>query len=200
MRRRGVIVLPLLLAACGLAERPYAERRDWPLLLRRPQILPPRAGGSVLEVRPLRAGPGLEVRGLQSLEADGSIRTEFYEEWAVPPAQGVEDAVRLWLAECGRFGAVVAPGSRVQADLVLEGELTALWTEPAQHRAHAALAMTVIDQRPAVPRILLQRTFTADAPLGSDAPPDAVAAQIAALAEVFRGIEAAMPTSSTGAR
>src|SRR5450759_2112909 len=107
MRRRGVILLPALLAACGLAERPYAERRQWPLLLRRPQSLPPRPGGPVLEVRTLRAGPGLEARGLQSLEPDGSIRTAFYEEWAVPPAQGAEDALRLWLADCGRFAAVL---------------------------------------------------------------------------------------------
>jgi cholesterol transport system auxiliary component len=193
MRRRGVILLPALLAACGLAERPYAERRQWPLLLRRPQSLPPRPGGPVLEVRTLRAGPGLEARGLQSLEPDGSIRTAFYEEWAVPPAQGAEDALRLWLADCGRFAAVLAPGSRMPAERVLEGELTALWTEPAARRARAALGVVVVEQRGAVPRILLQRTVAAEAPLAGDAPPDAVAAQIAALAEVFATIEAGLP-------
>src|SRR5215472_8066786 len=135
MRRRRVLALPLLLAACGLSERPYAERRQWPLLIRRPNALPPRTGGRILEVRPINAGPGLEVRGLQSLEGDGSLHTAFYEEWAVPPAEGIGDALRLWLAGSGKFGAVVAPGSRLTADLVLEGELTALWTEPAQQHA-----------------------------------------------------------------
>jgi ABC-type uncharacterized transport system auxiliary subunit len=192
MKRRAVILLPALLAACGLAERPYAERREWPLRLHRPQTLPRRPDGPVLEVRTLRAGPGLEARGLQSLAPDGSIRTEFYEEWAVPPARGVGDALRLWLADCGRFAAVLAPGSDMPADLVLEGELEALWTEPAAQRARAALGVVVVEQRAAVPRILLQRTEAAEAPLASDAPGDAVAAQIAALAEVFRDIEAAL--------
>ena len=86
MNRRALL-LPLLLAGCGLSERPYAERRQWPLIAPRPTALPPRPGGKVLEVRGFRAGPGLEARGLQSLDADGSIRTGFYEEWAVPPAQ-----------------------------------------------------------------------------------------------------------------
>ena len=186
-------MVPLLLAACGgLAERPYTERREWPLLVRRQQALPPRPGGPVLEVQTLRAGPGLEARGLQSLQPDGSIRTDYYEEWAVPPAQGVEDALRQWLADCGRFAAVVAPGSRMAADLVLEGELTALWSEPAAGRAHAAVSVVVVEQRAVTPRILLQRTAAAAAPLADAAAPEAVAAQIAALALVFGQIEAAL--------
>jgi cholesterol transport system auxiliary component len=193
MTRRGFFALPLLLAGCGLAERPYVERREWPLMLRRPDALPPRRGGPVLEVRTLDAGPGLESRGLKSLTADGSLRTSFYEEWAVPPAQAIEDSLRLWLAASGKFGAVVAPDSRMQADLALEGELTALWAEPGQNRAQAAMAVTLIDQRGTTPRILLQRTFRGEAKLGSDTPPDAVGAQLAALTEVFRQIEAAIP-------
>jgi ABC-type uncharacterized transport system auxiliary subunit len=193
MTRRGFLFLPLLLAACGLSERPYTERRQWPLVLRRPNTLPPRRGGPVLEVRTLNAGPGLESRGLKSLTSDGSMQTSFYEEWAVPPAQAIEDSLRHWLAASGKFGAVVAPDSRVQADLALEGELTALWAEPAQHLARAAIALTVVDQRGTSPRILLQRTFRGEAMLASDTPPDADSAQLAALTEVFRQIEAAIP-------
>ena len=192
MRRRAFLALPLTLAACGLAERPYAERRQWPLLVHQPETRPPRRGGPVLEVRPLRAGPGLEARGLQSLQPDGSMRTAFYEEWAVPPAEGAGDALRLWLTNSGKFGAVVAPGSRVTPDLVMEGELTALWSEPAQKQARATLAITVVDQRGGSSRILLQRTFTGTAPLGSDAAPDAAHAQLEALADAFRQIEQAV--------
>jgi len=192
MKRRGVLLLLPLLTACGLSERPYAERREWPLLVRRPQALPPRPGGPVLEVRTLRAGPGLEVRGLQTLQPDGSIRTGYYEEWSVPPAQGVEDALRQWLADCGRYSAVLAPGSRMPADLALEGELTALWTEPAAQRADAAVSVVVVQQAGATPHIMLQRTASAEAPLAGATPPDAVAAQLAALTEVFQKIEAAL--------
>jgi ABC-type uncharacterized transport system auxiliary subunit len=198
--RRRVLLLPLLLGACGLSERPYAERRQWPLVVRRPETLPPRRGGKVLLVRALRAGPGLEQRGLQSMQPDGSIRTAFYEEWQVPPAEGAEDSLRRWLAASGLFSAVLAPGSRLSADLTLEGELTALWTEPAARRADAAVGVAVIDQTGGATRITLQRSFAAQASLARADPPEEAAAMCAALAEVFRQIEAALAEAIGGRR
>lgn len=192
MKRRVLLAAPLLLAACGLSERPYAERRDWPLDITRPQQLPPRQGGNVLLVRALRAGPGLEARGLQSIQPDGSIRTAFYEEWSVPPAQGAEDALRRWLGAAGLFAAVIAPGSRVTADLTLEGELTALWTEPGRHVGRATVAITVIAQRAETTRIQLQRSFSGEAALEATGAPADAAAMRAALADVFAQIETAL--------
>jgi ABC-type uncharacterized transport system auxiliary subunit len=192
MNRRALL-LPLLLAGCGLATRPYAERRQWPLAVTRPGTLPP-GGRKVLEVRSLLAGPGLDARGLQSLEADGSIRTGFYEEWAVPPAQGVEEALRAWLAASGLFVAVVAPGSRVVADVVLEGELDALWTEPSAKLAHAALGVTLIANG-TTPHVLLQRRFAATAALTGQGAGADVAAMLAALAIVLAQVESALRTA-----
>ena len=191
MLRRMLMAAPLALAACSL-ERPYAERRQWPLVARRGRVDPPRPGAPVLLVRGLRAGPGLEVRGLQSLQADGSIRTEFYEEWAAPPAEAAEEALRGWLAESGLFSAVIASGSRVEADLVLEGELTGLWTIPATRQAHAALGVTVLVQNPAAVRVRLQQRFTAEAPMAGTSAREAVEAQSAALALVLAQVEAAL--------
>jgi ABC-type uncharacterized transport system auxiliary subunit len=190
MRRRAVLVAAAALGGCGLSTRPYVERRDWPLLVRRPQALPPRVGAPVLLVRSLRAGPGMEARGLQTLRADGSIKTEFYEEWAVPPAEAVEDALRRWLAESGLFSGVLAPGSRLVADLVLEGELDALWTEPARHDAYAAVGVSVLEQNPAATKVRLQRTVSARTPLAEGGAPQAVAAMRAAVAQMCAEIEA----------
>jgi cholesterol transport system auxiliary component len=192
MRRRLLLATPLLLAGCGLAERPYAERRSWPLEVPRPGARPRRSNGKILLVRAVRAGPGLDARGLQSIQPDGSIQTAFYEEWAVPPAQGVEDSLRRWLADSGLFAAVVAPGSRLSADWVLEGELDALWTEPAHGTAQTALGITVVDSRGDGTRVQLQRRFAAEAPLTDPAPPGQVAAMRAALAAAFGQIESAL--------
>ncbi len=189
MNRRALL-LPLLLAGCGLSERPYAERRQWPLIAPRPTALPPRPGGKVLEVRGFRAGPGLEARGLQSLDADGSIRTGFYEEWAVPPAQAVEDAVRAWLAASGIYAGVVAPGTRATPDVVLEGELSALWSEPAARIAHAALGITVIALAGDTPRIVLQRRYAETAALTATGPQAESQAMLAALTIALARIEA----------
>ena len=189
MQRRAVL-MPLLLAGCGLAERPYAERRQWPLMVARPGALPVRPGGKVLEVRTVRAGPGLDARGFQALGADGSIATEFYEEWSVPPAHGVEEAVRTWLGGAGLFAAVLAPGSRLSPDYVIEGDLGALWTEPAAGVAHAALGVTLIAMQGEQPRVAIQRRYRETAALVGTGPAVAAQGMTAALALVLARLEA----------
>jgi len=192
MRRRFLLALPLVLGGCSVIQT-SVERRQWPLLVPRPQSLPPRARDPVLQVRSLVAGSGLEMRGLHALQPDGSMNVNFYEEWAAPAADSVTEALRLWLSNSGKFAAVVGTGTGVQADLELSGTLAALWSVPASHVGRAGVVVTLLDQRPATPKVIFQRSFTADAPLPGETIPDAVAAQVAALAEVFRQIEAAMP-------
>jgi cholesterol transport system auxiliary component len=193
MRRRmaltGALAGVLALTGCALETRPYAERRQWPLLVHRPEALAPKVGGPVLLVRSFVAGPGMEARGLQSLGADGAIRTEYYEEWSVPPAQAVEEAVRRWLADSGLFSAVLVPGSRLNADLVAEGELDVLWTVPAEKLARAAAGLTLVTDRNATSRLVLQRRFTGQAALGGATPSEAAAAMVAAVAALCAEIE-----------
>ncbi len=192
MRRRALLAAPLAVAGCGLETRPYAERRQWPLLVHRPQALPPRTGGPVLLVRSFTAGPGMEARGLQSVQPDGSIRTEFYEQWSVLPAEAVEEAVRTWLAQSGLFSAVLAPGSRLAAELVLEGELDALWTVPAENTARAVLGLTLVAQEATTTRLVLQRRVEAAAALAGGTPRDAVAAMTGAVGGLCERIEGAV--------
>jgi cholesterol transport system auxiliary component len=192
--RRAVLTAPFLLAGCGsiLPERPYEVQRQWPITVRRPVALPPRRRGKVLLVRSLRAGPGLGDRGLETLNPDGSVSTAYYEQWAVPPAEGVEDSLRRWLADSGLFVAVVGLGSRLNADLVLEGELTTLITDLGAKRARAALAFVLVDQHGSATKVLVQRTVSAEEPLASTDPAEEVRAQKAAIAAVLAQIEAAV--------
>jgi hypothetical protein len=187
-----VLALALGLAGCGLDTRPHLERRQWPLLARRPETLPPRPGAPVLLVRSFSAGPGMEARGLQSVQPDGSIRTDFYEEWSVPPAQAVEEAVRGWLAASGLFAAVLAPGSRLTPDLVLEGELDVLWTLPADRLARTAAGVTLVAQGAAGTRLVLQRRLEGEAALAGPTPADAAAAMTAAVGVLCERVEAAV--------
>jgi len=193
MYRRGLIGL-VGLAGCtsGLSQRPFAERREWPLVVHRPAVLPALVGGKVLLIRSVRAGPGLEARGLQTVQPDGSIRTDYYEEWAVPPAEAVEDDLRQWLADSGLFAAVVAPGGRVAADLVLEGELDALWFNAATGQVRVAMGIVLVDQSGGAVRVKFQRRFEAGAAPADDAPPAVVAAVLAAVADLCGQIEAAL--------
>jgi len=190
MKRRWLLTSLLPLAGCGLSERPYTEKRDWPLAVMRPGEPAGTGRGRVLLVRSIQAGPGVEARGLASLQPDGSVRTDFYETWSVPPAQGAEAALRQWLEASGRFTAVLAPGSRMTADWILEGTLTALIAEPSAGQARAVLSVVVLDQRGgATPRVMAQRVLRAQAPLSGNEAPARAAAMREALAEVLAQAE-----------
>jgi ABC-type uncharacterized transport system auxiliary subunit len=173
------------LSGCSLLpQAPYVQRRDWPLDVRRPSVSPRNPRGRVLLVRSVRAGPGLEARGLQWLQRDGSVHVDFYEQWAVPPAQAVEDDLRQWLADTGLFSAVVAPGSRLTADFVLEGELDVFIADLNAGVGRAALALVLLDQRQGSTKVLLQRTETAEVKLtGTEAQ---------AIAEAMKAVTAAV--------
>jgi len=197
MRRRSVLAGVAALGGCSLLpSTPYVQRRDWPLDVRRPSTAPPRRNGRVLLVRSIRAGPGLDERGLQWLQRDGSLHVDFYEQWAVPPAQAAEDDLRQWLADAGLFRAVVAPGSRLNADLVLEGTLTAFLANPPAGTARVTLSVVLLDQRPNPVKILMQRNFTAEERLASADPPAIVQALRAGLADVLRQVEDAVGSAA----
>jgi len=209
MRRRwvvGGIGAAAFSAALGgsgcsvLPSQPFLQRRDWPLVVRRPGEVTgavtgesrgaqSRPDGLVLLVRTVQAGPELATRGLQTLQQDGSVSTAFYEEWAVPPAEAIDDDLRRWLLDSGRFSAVLDPGSRLSTDLVLEAELVTLNADLASMTARAALAVVLIDQRPSVVRILLQRTEAASIKLEGTDPPAQVRAQVAAVQAVLSQTE-----------
>lgn len=162
---------PLAAGCSVLPERPYVETRRFTLLPRRPggaAAAPPRQGGAgrkVLMLRLVRAAPGLEQRGLRTLRPDGSVQVDFYNEWAAPPAELAEEAIRRWLSESGLFSAVTSPGSRAEADLVLEIELTALQAElraGGAGIARAELSGVLLDRQG---RVLAQLTPRGEAGL-----------------------------------
>ncbi|MGH7056665.1 MAG: ABC-type transport auxiliary lipoprotein family protein [Acetobacteraceae bacterium] len=199
-RRAALLALPLLPLALGgcssLLSRPYIARQDWAFDIPMSPPKPARRGGKVLLVRSVAAAPELADRGLKTLSPDGTMQTDFYERWAVAPADGVAAALSQYLAQSGLFAAVLAPGSLAQADLALEPELLRLWAEPKAHRAVAQISIVLI-KTGTTPRVLLQASETARTPLAKPAQgsPTALAevtAERAALAEVFGKIAAAL--------
>jgi cholesterol transport system auxiliary component len=191
MRRRLLLTGAAALGGCSLLSSvPYVQRRDWPLDAHRASTSPSPPRGRTLLVRTVRAGPGLDVRGLQWLQSDGSVHIDFYEQWAVQPAQAAEDGLRRWLADAGLFSAVVAPGSRLNVDFNLEGELNTFVADLKTGMARVALALVLMDQRPTPIKVLLQKTESAEVRLTGSEPPAIADAMKAALAEVLRQSEA----------
>jgi ABC-type uncharacterized transport system auxiliary subunit len=195
-RRALLLGTPALtLAGCSvLPDRPYQEVRRFALAPERPGQQVALPGAPVLLLRTFRAAPGLDARGLRSLGADGQVAQAYWQEWAAPPAELAEEATRRWLTASGLFAAVTAPGSRLRANLVLEGELIRLQAEPAAGRARAALAVLLLAESEAAPtRILAQLQPEAAAPLAGSDGAAAAAAMAAALAGTLAALEAALP-------
>jgi cholesterol transport system auxiliary component len=202
-RRALLTALPALLAGCSVfPDRPNVPVRRYILDPRRPSRQAPRAGAPVLLVRRVRGVPGLQELGLRRARVDGSFEVLFYEEWIAPPADLAEAALRSWLQASGLFAAVVAPGSRLDAPLVLELQLTALEAVPPAGEARAALAGVLLREERLSARVIAPFEVTGTAPL----PPDALApaearAMEAALAEAFARLEAVLaPLVRQGAR
>lgn len=201
MKRRALILLPAVAGCSVLPDRPYLETRRFALEPARPPGAV--AGGRpALLLRPLRAGPGLEQRGLRRVRPDGSAETGFYEEWLGPPSELAEAALRAWLRQGGAFAAITASGSRLAAPLILEAELTTLDTDGRQGRAGLAALLLAEVPGLAQPRVLAQRAFMATAPQAGAAAAAQAAAMMAALGAVFAQVESwlvsASSTSSPG--
>ncbi len=194
MRRRILLAAPALLAACSvLPDRPNVPVRRYGLSPRRPQTLSPPRGAPVLLLRSLRGVPGLQELGLRAARADGGFDIAAYEEWIAPPADLAEPALRAWLQDSGMFTAVIAPGSRAEASLVLEAQLTTLEAAPAAGEARAALAGVLLREERLTARILAPLDSRGTAPLAPNAEaPAQAAAMEAALGAAFTGLEVAI--------
>ena len=194
-RRALLLAAPFLASACSvLPDRPYQEVSRYALEPRRQGDGWRGKGRRLLLLRTLRAPPALDVRGLRSVRPDGTEEIDFYAEWIAPPAEATEQALRRWLMDARLFAAVLAPGSRANADLVLEGELTRLVANRARGQAEAELNFVLISERESTPRVLGQMISTGSAALSNNAPsPDqAAAAMNAALANAFASLEQAL--------
>jgi ABC-type uncharacterized transport system auxiliary subunit len=194
-RRAMLLAASLLASACSvLPERPYQEISRYALEPRRQGDGWRGKGRRLLLLRTLRAPAALDVRGLRSIRPDGTEEIDFYAEWISPPAEATEQALRRWLMDARLFAAVLAPGSRANPDLVLEGELTRLVANRARGQAEAELNFVLISEREASPRVLGQMISTGSAalPTGALRPDQAGAAMNAALANAFGSLEQAL--------
>jgi ABC-type uncharacterized transport system auxiliary subunit len=196
MTRRLMLIAPFALAACSvLPDRPYVETRRFPLEPRRDA--PPRTGRGrrTLLVRTIRAGAGMETRSLRTIRPDGTESLDFYAEWAAPPAEAAEQALRRWLLESRLFAAILAPGTRVTPDFVLEGEIARLAADQGAGLARAEMTLLLVDERNGS-RLVGQMVSTGTAPLASGTaqptPGQAAEAMVGALGNALASLEQAL--------
>jgi cholesterol transport system auxiliary component len=188
MKRRLIIATPVLLAGCAsiLPKQKYIPTVSWPLNPQPPNSLPANEAGKVLLLRGLNAGPGMSNQGIQTLQPDGSVTSSYYNQWAVSPADAAAEVLGNWLTASGAFSAVISPGSRLTANLIVEGEFSELLSDVGAGQAKAALTLVVIQSLNGNTRPLAQQRITGTAPLNGTDYAAQVAAQTAALANAMQ--------------
>lgn len=193
--RRLLLVAPMLAGCSVLPDRPYVETRRYPLEPRRDGAPRSGRGRRTLLVRTIRAGASMDTRSLRTIRPDGTEFLDFYAEWAAPPAEAAEQALRRWLLDARLFAAILAPGSRVTPDYVLEGELTRLAAMQGEGVARAELTLLLVDERQGS-RLVGQLVSSGTAPLASGtATPtsdQAAAGMTAALGNALVSLEQAL--------
>ncbi len=188
MKRRMIVAAPVLLAGCSslLPKQKYIAQVSWPLNPQPPASSAANTAGKVVLLRGLGAGPGMNSQGIQILQADGSVSSSYYNTWAVAPADAATEVLAAWLTASGAFSAVVSPGSRLTANLIVEGELSELLSDQSAGEAKAALTLVVIQNLNGNTRPLAQQRIVGIAKLGGTDYAAQVAAQNAALADAMR--------------
>ena len=191
--RRAVVLGSLGLASCSVLPQPkYVQQTQWPLLLHPPRAVPPSAKGKVLLVRDVQASPGVDRLGLQWFEPNGSVHVDFYNQWAVPPSQGVTNNLQQWLAASGLFAAVVPTGSGLSPSLILNTQLTQFIADPRTMTAHASLQITLINPNRTPSQVLLQQSIAGQARMPTDSPQGVAEGLQAALADALGKVQAAI--------
>lgn len=188
MKRRLLLLsAPLSLAGCAslLPAQQYIPRTSWPLQPQPPVYKTAQASGPVLLVRAITPAPGLEQRGLQCITADGSLKTDYYNLWAVPPAEALTQGLINWAQASGEFSAVITPGSRLTPNLIIEGELSELLVDLTTNQARAQMTLLII--KPATnltgfAQPLMQVQLTSTASVQNNTPGAQAAAQCEAVA------------------
>ncbi len=84
----------------------------------------------------------------------------------------ITEEVRQWMEAAGLFEVVLAGPSRIEADLFLEGRITALYGDfrGSPPLAVTELEFTVLRERPASPELLLSRSYRREIPLSEKSP------------------------------
>jgi ABC-type uncharacterized transport system auxiliary subunit len=193
MRRRSTLLaLPTLAACSNPLSRPFPDKQVFVLEASRPGPPTPAARRRTIQVREVAGTTATDPRGLVRRLPDNRQTTDFWNEFAAPPARLVDDALRRWLAASGAVEAVLDSGSRAAAGLVLETTLLALHadlTESASPAAVVGLAVLLLDPARTPPRIAGQASIEQRAPLAGTGAAAIVAGMNVALAACLARVE-----------
>jgi ABC-type uncharacterized transport system auxiliary subunit len=184
--------LALPLAACTDAlQQPYPEKRSYVLRAERPQKATAPANGPVLGMRRFRVSPGYDGRGIVTRTDALTQKSDFYNEFFVPPGNMMEEIVGSWLRDSGLFASVVPALSQLTPTHALEGTLVSLYGDfgATPPQAVIELQLLVLDIQDTRNRVTAKGDYRQAVPIPARTPDALVRGWSDALAQIMAQFE-----------
>lgn len=179
-------MLPLAAASCALlAPAPPVAPAYYVLEPAPPPPGPP--SGRTVSVLPFTAGPCASGQLLLYRTGEERFERDYYNRFLAPPSRMLTGALRRALARA-RAGRILEPAGPLEAGLVVQPHLTELhadYRNPDRPRAVAAMVVVVAGRPGPDRRLVLDRTYRREVPMGHTGPGEAVRAMERAMASVF---------------
>jgi cholesterol transport system auxiliary component len=136
------LTLLCLCSCAGMFRQDHPERQNYALEVVRafPPLKEPAFAGK-LDIRRLGAAPAFSGRNLVYRMSEATYETDFYNLFLVNPGEMVTQQVRDWVHRANLFTALTVPGSRLESDFTLEGQVVELYGDFEQGRGAAVITL-----------------------------------------------------------
>lgn len=192
---RLAALLLSLTASCVSVSKDYPEIHSFVLDAHRTGEKGALAMRENIVVRRLRISPRFETQSFVYRTDEHAFDSDFYNAFLVAPAQLVTEEIRDWLRRSGLFLHVLTPDSRADAELVLEGNIVALYgdySDAREPKAVIELQLFLIREPGGASEVLLERSWHREVLMTGDEPADLVAGWNQGLTAILRGLEATL--------
>jgi cholesterol transport system auxiliary component len=132
----------------------------------------PAGTGSVMLVRPVRVSPPYDGQAFTYRDGPSGYTSDYYSNWVAAPSALLSGSLTDWLDRAGPVP-VVAPGSSLRPDLVLDGEVTKLLvdrTDRARPKAVLVARFFLVRETGSSTTVLSDTSYSAAVPVTSDTP------------------------------
>ena len=185
------VLLFLTLTGCATLEKNYPERNYYIFnISNEDKNLTPISGG-VLEVRRFEISPSFASREFVYRNGDLSYESDFYNQFFRLPGQLITEQVRKWLSESGQFKYVVDSSNNVDANYILEGNVSELYGDfrtPNTPKAVMGIQFFLIEETSTNPQITFQNNYRREVVLSSNSAGELVKGWNEALQQILTAL------------
>ena len=186
----SLVASAMLIAGCGA--KSY-EKQQFLLDARRASSAAAKSQKNVVEVRRFTIDPAFSAKGLTYRKGEFEYESDFYNEFLIAPDAMITEKVRNWLSLSGLAQRVLDPGSYVDPNYVLEGNVIALYGDfrtGSSPKAVMELRVFLLEMKTgAEPAIAFGKTYESSVGIESAGPNGLVAAFNRCLVEILGDLE-----------